>query len=126
MDDADLRRALAEEPAGIFVDRSWLAQDDRPGWAALRARLGAMARPVFPLHGRDVDAPWGEPGPRIGAVLRAVYAWWMAGGCVADAERLPGTGSAGIGALARTVRVRSRFFEKKRRKKLLHLKSWER
>jgi poly(A) polymerase len=45
-----------------------------------------MARPVFPLHGRDVARLGVDPGPRIGAVLRDVYAWWKAGGCVADAE----------------------------------------
>jgi poly(A) polymerase len=86
VDDADLRRALAEEPAGILVDRSWLGQDDAPGWDGLRVRLEAMARPVFPLHGRDVARLGVDPGPRIGAVLRDVYAWWKAGGCVADAE----------------------------------------
>ena len=86
MEDADLRRALAEAPADILIDRSWLAQDERPGWAALRARLGAMARPVFPLHGRDVTRLGVSPGPRVGAVLKAVHVWWMAGGCVADAS----------------------------------------
>jgi poly(A) polymerase/tRNA nucleotidyltransferase (CCA-adding enzyme) len=85
MDDADLRRALAEAPAGILIDRSWLAQDDRPGWAVLRTRLGEMERPVFPLHGRDVTRLGVSPGPRVGAVLKGVYSWWMAGGCVADA-----------------------------------------
>ena len=85
-DDAALRRALAEEPAGILVDRSWLGQDDTPGWEELRVRLGAMARPVFPLQGRDVARLGVDPGPRIGAVLKDVYAWWKEGGCVADAE----------------------------------------
>ena len=37
---------------------------------ALRARLAALPRPVFPLEGRDVLA-LGEPeGPRVGALLR--------------------------------------------------------
>jgi poly(A) polymerase len=84
-DDAALRRALAEEPAGILVDRSWLGQDERPGWADLRARLTAMERPVFPLQGRDITRLGVGPGARVGEVLRAVRAWWKAGGCVADA-----------------------------------------
>ena len=85
-DDAALRRALAEVPGEILIGRSWLAQDDRPGWDGLRARLAAMARPVFPLQGRDVVALGVPAGPAVGEVLGEVRRWWMAGGCVADAE----------------------------------------
>ena len=67
----------------ILIDRCWLAGGDAPEWAALRARLAALPRPVFPLEGRDVLA-LGEPeGPRVGALLRAVRRWWLDGGCVA-------------------------------------------
>ena len=85
-DDAALRRLLADEAAGVLIDRSWLAGGDAPEWAALRARLAAMPRPVFPLEGRDVLA-LGEPeGPRVGALLRAVRQWWLDGGCIAGEE----------------------------------------
>ncbi len=85
-DDSALRRLLAEEPAEVLIDRAWLAGGAAPGWAALRARLAALPRPVFPLEGRDVLA-LGEPeGPRVGALLRAVRQWWIDGGCVADKE----------------------------------------
>jgi poly(A) polymerase/tRNA nucleotidyltransferase (CCA-adding enzyme) len=98
-DDATLRRALAEEPAGVLVGRCWLAQDERLGWAALRTRLAGMERPAFPLHGRDVVALGVPPGLRIGEVLREVYGWWMGGGCLADAaacrERLREIRNAG-------------------------------
>jgi poly(A) polymerase/tRNA nucleotidyltransferase (CCA-adding enzyme) len=85
-DDAALRRLLADEPAELLIDRAWLADDVAPGSAALRARLGAMPRPVFPLEGGDVLA-LGEPeGRRVGELLRAVRKWWLDGGCVADKE----------------------------------------
>jgi poly(A) polymerase len=84
-DDAALRRALAENMAETLVGRSWLAQDDRPGWEALRARLEGMGRPVFPLQGRDLTRLGIAAGPRIGEILKIVRDWWMQGGCVADA-----------------------------------------
>ncbi|WP_291422919.1 CCA tRNA nucleotidyltransferase [Acidocella sp.] len=85
-DDAALRRALVEAPGEILIGRSWLEQDDRPGWGELRARIAAMARPVFPVQGRDVVALGVPPGPSVGRVLDAVRRWWLAGGCVADAR----------------------------------------
>jgi poly(A) polymerase/tRNA nucleotidyltransferase (CCA-adding enzyme) len=81
--DADLRRALADESAEILIGRSWLDGNDL---AAVRARLAGIARPVFPLQGRDVTALGVPEGPQVGEVLRDVHAWWMAGGCVADAQ----------------------------------------
>ena len=83
--DAALRRLLAETEAATLIDRAWLAGGDAPGWAALRARLAATPRPVFPLEGRDVLALGVSPGPRVGELLRAVRAWWLAAGCTPDA-----------------------------------------
>ncbi len=83
-DDAALCRALAEVPGEILIGRSWLGQDERPGWEGLRARIAAMARPVFPVLGRDVVMLGVPPGPGVGAVLDQVRRWWLAGGCVAD------------------------------------------
>jgi poly(A) polymerase len=83
-DDADLRRALADAPADVLIARSWLGQDDGPGWAALRTRICSMERPVFPLQGRDLIGLGMPAGPRLGKVLAAVRRWWLAGGCVAD------------------------------------------
>lgn len=84
-DDADLRRALAEASPEILIARSWLAQDGTPGWDALRQRLAGMQRPVFPLQGRDIVALGIPAGPEVGAILERVRAWWMQGGCTADA-----------------------------------------
>jgi hypothetical protein len=151
MNDAALRRLLADTEAGVLIDRTWLAEgtttgadagpigtaneghgtadggsadgpadlDDRANGGstdadlgtaagpsgragdgrlverpsgkpapdrALRARLAALPRPVFPLEGRDVLGLGLAPGPEVGALLRAVRAWWLAGGCVADAD----------------------------------------
>jgi poly(A) polymerase len=85
-DAAVLRRLLADTPAEVLVDRTWLAGGDGPIWNALRDRLRALPVPVFPLEGRDVVALGVPPGPRVGEVLRVARAWWLDGGCIADAD----------------------------------------
>lgn len=84
-DDDAVRQALAETPADVLAGRTWLAGGWGPEWDALRARLAALPRPRFPLEGRDVVALGVPPGPRVGELLRAVRAWWRAGGCTASA-----------------------------------------
>ena len=81
-DDADLRRQLAATPSAILIGRSHLAGQPE----AVRARIRAIPRPVFPLEGRDALAQGLSPGPAVGALLREIRAWWLAGGCVADAD----------------------------------------
>lgn len=82
-EDAALRRALALAGHEALAGRIWLQGGGGAGWEALRARLSAMARPVFPLQGRDL-AGVVQAGPRMGEVLAAVRGWWLEGGCVAD------------------------------------------
>ena len=82
--EADVRRALAETRRDVLIGRVWLAGGD-PG---LLARLATTSVPVFALHGRDLKAAGVPPGPAMGALLRDLRAWWMRGGCVADAEAL--------------------------------------
>jgi poly(A) polymerase len=77
--DADLRRLLADHLPADLIDRTWL-----DGAADTRRRLRRMARPVFPLEGRDVLSVGVPPGPLVGALLRDVRRWWLDGGCVAD------------------------------------------
>ena len=77
--DADLRRLLSDHLPADLIDRTWL---DRA--ADTRRRLTRMARPVFPLEGRDVVAIGIPAGPLVGALLRDVRQWWLEGGCVAD------------------------------------------
>jgi poly(A) polymerase len=85
-DDAVLRRALAADEAAVLADRVWLYGGAESGWERLRARLLGLERPVFPLQGRDLTAMGVTPGPDLGALLREVQGWWLAGGCMADAE----------------------------------------
>ncbi len=81
-DDAALRRLLADSDADTLIGRSLLAGQP----AAIRDRIRALPRPVFPLEGRDALALGLPPGPAIGALLRATRAWWLAGGCVASPD----------------------------------------
>jgi poly(A) polymerase/tRNA nucleotidyltransferase (CCA-adding enzyme) len=80
-DDDTLRRALADAPKEVLLGAAWLAGRG----AALRARIAAMKVPVFPLAGRDLAAAGLPAGPAMGALLRELRAWWLAGGCRADA-----------------------------------------
>jgi len=89
-DDAALRRQLADHDKALLLDRTWLAGGAAQDWAALRTRLAAMPRPVFPLEGRDVLALGQAEGPRVGELLRAVRLWWLEGGCVATVEACRG------------------------------------
>jgi poly(A) polymerase len=85
-DGAELRRAMAETEPAILVGRSLLRHPSAPESRALRQRLMAMTPPVFPLQGRDAVALGLTQGPRVGQVMRQVRAWWLARGCVDDAE----------------------------------------
>ena len=78
-DDADLRRQLADIDADTLIGRSLLAGQPE----AVRDRIRAIPRPVFPLEGRDALALGLKPGPRVGALLREVRGWWLDGGCLA-------------------------------------------
>jgi tRNA nucleotidyltransferase/poly(A) polymerase len=82
-DAAEIRRALADEPAAALVGRTWL-HGAGPAWDALRQRIEATAPPVFPLQGRDLVALGLTPGPALGKRLQEVRDWWRAGGCIAD------------------------------------------
>ena len=83
-DDATLRRVLADNDPTHLIDKSWLGFGPAEG-TDLRARLRAMARPVFPLEGRDLLALGVAAGPQVGEILRTVRTWWLDGGCIADA-----------------------------------------
>lgn len=78
MDDATLRRLLADTPSTALIGRAWLA-----GGGLVLRRL-TSERPTFPLEGRDIVAEGVAPGPAVGVRLRAMRDWWIAGGCVAD------------------------------------------
>jgi tRNA nucleotidyltransferase/poly(A) polymerase len=79
--DDDVRRALADTPKDSLIGAAWLAGREPP----LMARMSAMSVPIFPLRGRDLANAGVAPGPAIGELLRDLRAWWLAGGCRADA-----------------------------------------
>ncbi len=81
-----IRQALAETPLEILIGRTFLRYAPAPAAAELRARLAATAVPVFPLQGRDGLALGLQPGPGLGAALAEVRRWWLARGCVDEAE----------------------------------------
>ncbi|UFN50905.1 CCA tRNA nucleotidyltransferase [Roseomonas sp. OT10] len=86
--DGWLRRWLAGLPdTAAALAAAWLAQArDGQDRTELRRRLASLARPVFPLQGRDVLALGVPPGPAVGRLLQAVRDWWLAGGCVAGTK----------------------------------------
>lgn len=78
---ASVRVALADWPHDALVGRAWLAHGDK----ATIARIEATEAPEFPLRGRDLAAAGVAAGPAMGALLREIRTWWLAGGCIADA-----------------------------------------
>ncbi|HEX9768082.1 MAG TPA: CCA tRNA nucleotidyltransferase, partial [Kiloniellales bacterium] len=86
-DDKALRAALYRRGAAILADQwrlAWarLGPDERRARReALDAALAVAAgwRPrAFPLKGRDATARGVPAGPRVGQLLAAVEAWWVA------------------------------------------------
>jgi len=86
LDGAALRRWLADTPPAAAIDAAWAAEArDGRDRAALRARIAATPRPVFPLQGRDALELGIPPGPAVGRALAAIRRWWWEGGCTASA-----------------------------------------
>ena len=82
MSPREARRAVYRLGAEVFSDRAllaWAAADrpDATQWRALLAMATAWAPPVLPITGAEVMAAGVPKGPLVGAVLRAVEAWWI-------------------------------------------------
>ncbi len=79
----ELRRALYALGRESFDDRARLvwAEDDRartgPQWRSLLALSLGWTRPHLQLTGDEVAAAGVPAGPKIGAVMREVEAWWI-------------------------------------------------
>jgi poly(A) polymerase len=70
---------------------AWARSGDAPEDPAWQHRYTLAERwqpPRFPLGGGDVLAAGVPPGPRVGELLRALEAWWIAGDFMADATAL--------------------------------------
>jgi poly(A) polymerase len=63
---------------------AWAGADNGDGWRELVADMAVWAVPAFPLSGKDAVAAGIESGPEVGAALRAVEDWWIAGDFGAD------------------------------------------
>lgn len=79
----EVRRGLYLLGAQTFVDRARLAWAEDTGaragpqWRALLALAGGWVRPHLDLTGDEVVAAGVPPGPKVGAVMREVEAWWI-------------------------------------------------
>jgi poly(A) polymerase len=79
----EVRRVLYAIGLQAFEDRAFLAwagdANPRTGWQwrGLLALARGWTRPTFPLTGEQVMAAGVPPGPKIGAVMREVEAWWI-------------------------------------------------
>jgi poly(A) polymerase len=90
----DSKAALYAEGAAAYCARvliGWTRSGDAPESRAWRDRLALPDRwqpPKLPLGGADVMALGVPAGPRVGELLRALEAWWIAGGFAADETAL--------------------------------------
>jgi tRNA nucleotidyltransferase/poly(A) polymerase len=71
---------LGDDPAAHVLLR-WSQTPEAPGFAALHAAALAWVRPKFPLSGEDARRAGFEPGPAMGAWLKAREEEWIEAGC---------------------------------------------
>lgn len=80
--DGQARRAVAYRLGrAIARDRillAWASEPEGAGWHALYDDIGAWPVPRLPVAGRDARKLGVPAGPRVGELLRAVEAWWIA------------------------------------------------
>jgi poly(A) polymerase len=103
------RRDLHRLGKDRFVDLVRIAAAEasgRPAAALADARAAAEAwrAPRLPVGGDDLLAMGVPPGPRLGALLAALEAWWVErdfapdrAACLAEARRLLDRGAGGVG-----------------------------
>jgi poly(A) polymerase len=88
------RTYLYAQGAAAFRNRvlvAWARSGAATDSKVWRERLALSERwqaPRFPLSGADVMALGVPAGPRVGELLRAVEAWWIAGDFAAGEQRL--------------------------------------
>ena len=71
---------LGDDPAA-HVLLQWSQTPQAPGFEALHAAAGTWVRPGFPLSGEDARRAGFEPGPAMGAWLKAREEEWIEAGC---------------------------------------------
>ena len=76
---AEYRRALYRQGPELYADLTRLAAAKTGGDPAMAlAELARWRSPKLPLGGDDLLAEGLAPGPRLGAILAKVEAWWLA------------------------------------------------
>jgi poly(A) polymerase len=85
----DVHAAVYRLGAEAFRDRTklgWAAAGagDPAAWGGLLAAGAGWTPPPLPVDGADVLAAGAPQGPGVGAVLRALEAWWIEGDFAAD------------------------------------------
>ena len=77
----EMRRAIYRIGNAAFRDRVMLAWagagDKAQQWRALVAHAQMWTPPKLPLSGEDVMTAGVPAGPKVGAVMREVEAWWI-------------------------------------------------
>jgi poly(A) polymerase len=88
------RACLYREGAQAYRERlliAWVRSGAPPSSAAWRERLAlceSWLPPRLPIGGADVVALGVSPGPRVGALLRELEGWWIAGDFAAGEDAL--------------------------------------
>jgi poly(A) polymerase len=88
------RAYIYAEGAAAYRERTLVAwsrseaSPEAPSWRDCLALTERWQPPRFPLRGTDVMALSVPAGPRVGELLRAVEAWWIAGDFTADEPTL--------------------------------------
>jgi poly(A) polymerase len=88
------KACLYAEGAPAYRERvlaAWARSGDAftdPAWRDRYALADRWQPPRLPLGGADIVALGIPPGPRVGELLRALEAWWIAGTFAADEEAL--------------------------------------
>jgi poly(A) polymerase len=72
---------LGDDPA-THVLLQWAQTPEAPGFDALYAAALVWVRPKFPLSGEDARKAGFEPGPAMGAWLKAREEEWIEAGCL--------------------------------------------
>ncbi len=89
---ADLQRRLYQRGHVVFSEQTLLAwarsgaRPDDANWSNALTLPGRWTAPKLPVGGADLVALGLPPGPRIGVILAAFEAWWMAAGFPSDQQ----------------------------------------
>ncbi len=92
--EASVKEALYAMGTPAFEDAAlydWSGSDARENdrrWSRMLALPQSWTPPKFPLRGADLTKRGVAPGPRVGAILREVEAWWVTAGFPADETSL--------------------------------------